>query len=78
MASCHSEIVDALVAVVPACAVCTLVNFEDWCMLCWDQQWGREDTLVSEAQNPLGMREQRAVFVDCGMLGANVLELTAW
>jgi len=26
----------------------------------------------------LGMREQRAEFVDRGMLGANVLELTAW
>ena len=26
----------------------------------------------------LGMREQRAVFVDRGMSGADVLELTAW
>ena len=26
----------------------------------------------------LGMREQRAGFVDRGMLGADVLELTAW
>ena len=32
-----------------------------------------------EAQNMLGMREQRAKFVDRGMLmGANVLELMAW
>ena len=47
-------------------------------MLCWDQQWEREDPLVLEAQNMLGMREQRAGFVDRGMLGANVLELTVW
>ena len=26
----------------------------------------------------LGMQEQRAEFVDRGMSGANVLELTAW
>ena len=26
----------------------------------------------------LGMREQRAVFVDHGMLGADVLELMVW
>ena len=31
-----------------------------------------------EAQNMLGMREQRAGFVDCGMLDADVLELTVW
>ena len=78
MASCWSKIVDVLIAVVPACAVCALVNFEDWCVLHWDQQQGREGPLVSEAQNMLGMREQQAVFVDHGMLGADVLELTVW
>ena len=76
--SCRPKIVDVLVAVVPACAVHTLGNFEDWGVLHWDQQWGREDPLVSEAQNMLGMREQRAEFVDRGMSGADVLELTAW
>jgi len=33
---------------------------------------------VLEAQNMLGMQEQRAVVVDRGMSGANVLELMAW
>ena len=47
-------------------------------MLCWDQQQGRGGPLVLEAWNMLGMREQRAGFVDCGMLDADVLELTAW
>ena len=64
--------------VVPACAVCMLVNFEDWGGLCWDQQLGREGPLVLEAQNMLGMREQWAGFVDRGMLDADVLELTVW
>jgi len=36
--SCRSEIVDALVAVVPACAVCKLVGFEDWGVLHLDLQ----------------------------------------
>ena len=79
MVSCRPKIVDALIAVVPACAVCKLVGFKDWDLLHLDQQWGREGPLVvSEAQNMLEMQEQRAVVVDCGMSGVNVLELMAW
>ena len=76
--SCQPKIVDVLVAVVPACAVCMLGNIEDWGVLHWDLQWEREGPLVLEAQNMLGMREQRAGFVDRGVLDADVLELTAW
>ena len=76
--SCRPKIVDVLIAVVPACAVCMLGNFEDWGLLHWDLQQEREGPLVLEAQNMLGMREQRAGFVDRGMLGADVFELTAW
>ena len=47
-------------------------------MLHWDQQQEREDPLVLEAQNMLGMQEQQPGFVDRGMLDANALELTAW
>ena len=75
---CRPSIVDVLVALVPACAVCMLGDFEDWGMLCWDPQQWREGPLVLEAQNMLGMREQWAEFVDRGMSGADVLELTAW
>ena len=75
---CRPSIVDVLVALVPACAVRMLGDFEDWGVLHWDQQWEREDPLVLEAQNMLGMREQRAGFVDRGMFDADVLELTVW
>ena len=75
---CWPSIVDVLVALVPACAVRMLSDFEDWGVLHLDLQWGREGPLVLEAQNMLGMWEQRAGFVDRGMLDANVLELTAW
>jgi len=36
--SCWPKIVDVLVAVVAACAVCMLGDFEGWGMLCWDLQ----------------------------------------
>ena len=71
--SCRPKIVDVLIAVVPACAVCMLGNFEGWGVLCWDPQWEREGPLVLEAQNMLGMREQWAGFVDHGMLDADFL-----
>ena len=47
-------------------------------MLHLDQQWKREGPLVLEAQNMLEMWEQRAVVVDRGMTGADVLEVMAW
>ena len=75
---CRPSVVDVLVALVPACAVRMLGDFEDWGVLCLDPQQEKEGPLVLEAQNMLGMREQRAGFVDHGMLDANVLELTAW
>jgi len=75
---CRPSIVDVLVALVPACAVRMLGDFEDWGVLHLDLQQWREGPLVLEAQNMLGMREQRAGFVDRGMLDADVLELTAW
>ena len=75
---CWPSVVDVLVALVPACAVCMLSNFEDWDVLHWDLQWQGEGPLVLEAQNMLGMREQQAGFVDRGMLDADVLELTVW
>jgi len=76
--SCWPKIVDVLVAVVPACAVCMLGNFDGWGVLHWDLQQEREGPLVLEAQNMLGMREQWAGFVDRGMFDADVLELTVW
>ena len=75
---CRPSVVDVLVALVPACAVRMLGDFEDWGVLCLDLQWEKEGPLVLEAQNMLGMREQRAGFVDRGKLDADVLELTAW
>ena len=78
LASCWPEIVDVPVAVVPACAVCKLISFEDWGVLHLDQQWGREGPLVLEAQNMLEMREHWAVFVGSEVTGADVLEVMAW
>ena len=36
--SCRPNVVDVLIAVVPACAVCMLGDFEDWGVLCLDLQ----------------------------------------
>ena len=59
---CRPSVVDVLVALVPACVVHMLGDFEDWGVLCLDLQLWREGPLVLEAQNMLGMREQRAGF----------------
>jgi len=75
---CRPSIVDVLVALVPACAVRMLGDFEDWGVLCLDLQWEKEGPLVLEAQNMFGMREQRAGFVDRGVFDADVLELKVW
>ena len=77
MASCWPEILDAPIAIVHTCAVHKLISFVDWGVLHLDQQQGREDPLVLEAQKMFEMQEHQAVCVGREVMGANVLEVMA-